>query len=800
VTPFMKPWGGPPGPRATPWSRFSPLVLKLLALALALDLFSAVPARAQNVPHAAYVFPAGGRQGTTVQVSLGGQFLQNITDVFVSGSGIDSKVIDYLRPTNPMQAMQLRDRMQELQKLPMGAAVFQEMVDIRSKLLIFNTTRLTSPVLAETVTLQIAITPDAPPGKRELRVANPQGLSNPLVFTIGQLPEFTETEAIEIVPPPANQPPSQAAVNQVRITRPATNMEITLPATVNGRIKPGLGTPQQQGRQGQPFTPGRADRYRFQARRGQELVIVASARDLMPYLADAVPGWFQAVLTLYDAAGSVVAYNDDYRFHPDPVIHFAVPQDGEYAVEIKDALYRGRDDFVYRIAIGELPFVTGAFPMGGQAGARINVELTGWNLPAHRIVMDAREKAPGIYPLDIHREELLSNSLPFLLDTLPEAFEKEPNHSPPTAQRVKLPIVVNGRIGQPGEWDVFRFEGKVGQAMIAEVYARRLDSPLDSVLRLTDATGNQLALNDDCDDPGAGLETHHADSRIAATLPANGTYYLYLGDVQRKGGPEYAYRLRIGAPRPDFELRVTPSAINTNGGMTVPITVHALRKDGFSGDIRLALRDAPRGFVLAGAVLPAGQDRVRLTLTVSPQNQQKPFTLNLEGRATIDGHETTRPAVPAEDMMQAFFFRHLVPAEALKVAVRRQVVFRTPIRAGDESPLRIPAGGVVRLPIRLSLPPNSLIEKVLYELSEPPEGVELKEVLSVPDGTEILLQCDAAKAKPGLKGNLIVNVSGERTPPATNGRPPGNRQRIPLGTLPAVPFEIVARESGGFRP
>ena len=760
----------------------------LLAFCLALFPF---PALAQNVPHAAYVFPAGGQQGTTVQVALGGQFLPNVTDVFVSGSGIEAKVADYIRPMNAMQATQLRDRMQELQKLPMNVAVFQEMVDIRSKLLIFNSKRLISPVLAETVTLQIAIAPDAAPGRRELRVASPQGLSNPLVFCVGQLPEFTKNETIEMVPPPANQAPSQAVVNQVRIEQPATNTEITLPATVNGRIKPGLGTPQQQGRQGQPFTPGRSDRYRFQARHGQELVMVASARELMPYLADAVPGWFQADLTLYDASGHEVAYNDDYRFHPDPVIHFTVPNDGEYAVEIKDALYRGREDFVYRIAIGELPFVTSAFPLGGQAGAKTNVELTGWNLPVHQVVMDGQAKAPGIYPLATHREELLSNSLPFLLDALPEALEKEPHQTAATAQRVKLPVIVNGRIDRPGEWDVFRFEGKVGQAMVAEVYARRLESPLDSVLRLTDATGKQLALNDDCDDPGEGLETHHADSRIAATLPANGTYYLYLGDIQQKGGPEYAYRLRISAPRPDFELRVTPSAINTNGGMTVPVTVHALRKDGFSDEIRLALRDAPKGFVLAGAVLPAGQDRVRLTLTAPLPAQQKPFTLNLEGRATIDGHEVKRQAVPAEDMMQAFFYRHLVPANDLKVAVRRQVAFRTPIQVGMEAPLKIPVGGAVRLPIQVTLPPNSLIEKVQYELSDPPEGVELKEILPGQNGTEIVLECDAVKAKPGLRGNLIVNISGERTPPTTNGRPPANRQRVPLGTLPAIPFEIV---------
>lgn len=742
----------------------------------------------QNAPHLAYVLPAGGQQGATIQVKLGGQFLPNVTKVYVSGGGVEATVADYARPMNPMQATQLRDRMQELQKLPMDAAVRKEMLDIRVKLLTFNSARLTSPVLAEAVTLQVAIAGGAEPGKRELRVATPQGLSNPLVFCVGQLPEFTETESIDVALPGPNQP-----VNQVQISRPATDMRITLPATVNGRIKPGLPRLQAQARAGQQFTPGEADRYRFQARAGQQLVIAASARELMPYLADAVPGWFQAVLTLTDSSGNEVAYDDDYRFHPDPVIHYAIPKDGEYTVEIKDALYRGREDFVYRITLGELPFVTGIFPLGGEAGARTAVELTGWNLPANKTAMDAKDKGPGIYPLAVRQQGRISNSEPFMVDTLPEAFEKEPNNSAASAQPVKLPIIMNGRVGRPGDWDVFRFEGRAGQAIVAEVYARRLDSPLDSVLRLTDAKGKQLAFNDDYEDKGAGLETHHADSKIMATLPAAGTYYLYLGDAQQKGGPEYAYRLRIGPPRPDFALRVTPSAINAGANMTVPITVHALRQDGFSGGIALALKDAPRGFTLTGGALPAGQDEVRLTLTVPTQPLDDPISLNLEGRATIQGRDVTRLAAPAEDMMQAFAYRHLVPATDLKVEIRRAVALRGPVRVSGEQPLQIPAGGEVRFQVQVPIPPNNVLEKVVYELSEPPEGIDLRDTSPVPNGAEIVLHCDAAKAKPGLKGNLIVTVSAERKPPAGAASAPANRQRVQLGTLPAMPFEIVKR-------
>ena len=176
-------------------------------------------------------------------------------------------------------------------------------------------------------------------------------------------------------------------------------------------------------------------------------------------------------------------------------------------------------------------------------------------------------------------------------------LEKEPNNRKENAQRVSLPVIVNGRIDQPGDWDVFRFDGRAGEEIVAEVSARRLDSPLDSLLRLTDAAGRELAVNDDAEDKGAALLTHQADSFLRFKLPASGAYYLHLGDTQGKGGPDYAYRLRISRPQPDFALRMVPSSINARAGATVPVTVYALRRDGFAGDIVLKLKDAPSGFM-----------------------------------------------------------------------------------------------------------------------------------------------------------------------------------------------------------
>ena len=760
----------------------------IVSLTVVLAIVSVARAQ-QNTQRIGYVYPAGGRQGSTFQVTVGGQNLQGVSGVHVSGDGVKATVVDCEKPLTSLEFDELRGKLKELMEKkkatakgggqdrpsattkPAWTTDDEKMLAAINKRMASRARRQSNPAIADIVTVQVTMTANAGPGERELRLETPGGLTNPLVFCVGQLPEVREAESASSGEPgnrkeaKFDRPPQTGA--------PETETTITLPAIVNGQI-----------------TPGDVDLFRFQAHKGERLVVAASARALVPYLPDAVPGWFQAVVVLYDAKGKELAYDDDYRFHPDPVLFYQITKDGEYVVEIRDALYRGREDFVYRIALGQLPFVTSIFPLGCKAGDQARIEVKGWNLPQTHLTQDARNEGPGVVQLTMGKRNLLSNHVPFALDDLPECLEKEPNNKLGEAQPVVLPLIVNGRVDRPGDWDVFRFEGRRGDEVVAEVYARRLDSPVDSVLELTDATGRQLAYNDDHEDKGAGLTTHHADSWLRATLPADGSYDVHVGDAQHKGGPEYAYRLRISAPRPDFELRIVPSSINVRGGTAV-ITVYALRKDGFAGEIPLALKNAPAGFVLSGARVPANQDQVRLTLTVPPAPIREPLSLSLEGRAVIQGRKVVRPVVPAEDMMQAFAYRHLVPAKELMVTSSGRRTQKDALRILTETPVKIPAGGTAR--VQVGVPTNTPMGKVQLELSDPPEGIAIRSVSPVPEGAEIVLQSDARKVKPGMQGNLIVNATVEGTAAPGNEKAQGNRRRMPTVTLPAVPFEIVGK-------
>ncbi len=693
-------------------------------------------------------------------------------------------MLDKIKPLTDAEIRGLRERLMGLMKnKTRDAATGKEMAEIQRKIARFMGAQLirqTHPAIGEAVAIEVAIRADAEPGQREMRVETSRGLSNPLRFFVGRLPEFCEREPEMVAEPPDYRRP-------VRFP-PTVTTDVTLPAVVNGQIVPR--EPDLPYFMPDRFTPGDADRYRFHARKGQQLVIAASARELIPYLADAVPGWFQATLALYDSQGKELAYDDDYRFHPDPVLFFKVPEDGQYTIEIKDAIYRGRPDFVYRIAIGKLPWITDVFPLGCRAGEQTAIELAGWNLPSDELSLDARNKAPGIYPLSVPKGDMVSNLVPYAVDDLPECLEKEPNDSLRTAQPVTLPVIVNGRIGRAGDWDVFRFEGRAGQRIIAEVVARRLNSPLDSVLELTDAAGRRLAFNDDHEDQADGLSTHHADSLINFTLRADGTYYLRLGDAQHQGGPEFAYRLRISPPRPDFALRVVPSCINAVPWRLTPITVFALRKDGFSGEIALAFKNAPEGIVINGGVVPSGQDRVRVTLAVAPWLPAEPIRLRLEGRASIGGKKVVRTALGADDMMQAFAYKHLVCAEDLRLMLTERPRFQSPMAILSQQPVKVPAGGTAEVRIRTSWGRDR--SEIQIELSDPPEGITVGSVSRTDRGVALSLKGDAAKAKPGLKGNLIANVFQKRT--ETNKEGKTREYRAFMGPLPAIPFEVVKAE------
>ena len=283
--------------------------------------------------------------------------------------------------------------------------------------------------------------------------------------------------------------------------------------------------------------------------------------------ADAVPGWFQATLALYDAQGNEVAYADDYRFDPDPVLLYEVPEDGEYGLEIRDAIYRGREDFVYRITVGELPFVTSIFPLGGHAGTPPRRASVSGLEPARRDAASWTRSPAGAHP-----PAAGSAGRPGLRTSCrtPWTPAREPSRPSPTtppaaAQQVALPA------DRQRPHRAARRRGRVSLRRPSRRGGggRGLRAPAELAAGFGAAAGRtrqgtRSPANDDHDDPEAGPD--HPPGRLVPARQAAGRWRLPAWYLSRRPAGRAARRTPTactsGPPQPDFALRVTPSSLS----------------------------------------------------------------------------------------------------------------------------------------------------------------------------------------------------------------------------------------------
>jgi len=482
------------------------------------------------------------------------------------------------------------------------------------------------------VRFSVTIAPDAEPGARDLWIITPKGPSNRFKFVVGQVPEVNEVD--------------DNSENDKFDT--AQSLE-SLPILVNGQID-----------------QGDRDIYRFAAKAGQTFVCEVQGQSILPYIADAVPGWLQASLALYDSAGTELVFVDDWRFRPDPVIIYKVEKDGEYMLEIKDVLFRGREDLVYRLSIGALPFITHIYPLGGQRDTDAQVQLYGVNLPTANTNFAIPGDSPSVREVKVTGGGLTANALPFAVGDYPDAQEAEPNNAVDQAQKIETPVTINGRIQQNGDADYFVFAAKANTVVAVDARARRLESPLDSIVTLFNSTGGQLAENDDTIDESQGLITQHADSYLRYTIRADGDYIVRIGDIRGNvGGEEYAYRLTVAPPKQDFDLRVFPANLAVPQGASALAKVKAYRWDGFNGEINVSAAGLPPGFVTSDIAIGPGLKEGRFTITAPADAQSGIVSPTFQGKAKVGEAEIVRPAVPAEDLMQAFYYRHDVPTDEM---------------------------------------------------------------------------------------------------------------------------------------
>ena len=488
-----------------------------------------------------------------------------------------------------------------------------------------------SPQLADKVKIRISIAPNVPCGFYDLRLHAPQGVSNMLPFEVSSYPNIIESGKSTL------RKPDQVA---------------SLPAVLCGQV-----------------TPGGIDYYRFAGHKGERLVASAKGRQLVPYIADAVPGWFQPVIKIVDSQGKEIAYCDDYRHNVDPVIITTLPKDDNYTLMIHDAIFRGRQDFNYRIEVGVIPFVTGRYPAYGTVGKSVKQQIEGANLGAKH--SSAKPQKAGYNSLTFTNNIGTSNAVSFY--ALPKSikliqYPKEEN------TLLTLTSAVADSLTAKSKMKHYKIKAEVGVPIIVELIGRRNGSKIDAVMRLRDWSGKIVAEVDDTEDPTQGLMTFHADPVLKYTPTRGGLMTLEVEDLHRGHGQDYHYLLQCHKQLPSFNAFVSPANITIPAGGTAAFRVNISGKVKRPTDLKV--KGLPAGFTTSNLRHHGRFWYVSITAPKSAEVKRFPIELKLEYPSSDGSSREVVDVLPVDDMMQAFYYTHHIQAAELALDVAEPSPFR----------------------------------------------------------------------------------------------------------------------------
>ena len=173
------------------------------------------------------------------------------------------------------------------------------------------------------------------------------------------------------------------------------------------------------------------------------------------------------------------------------------------------------------------------------------------------------EAAPGLHWVRFSNAEGATSLVPFVVGTLPELNETEPNDEIAKAQKIDKPSVANGKLAAAGDVDVFSVPVKKGQTLVASIDSNwRLAAPVDMVMQVLSPNGNVFEQNDD---------DHGFDPLIAVTPPEDGTWFVRVfgfpatpnSSIRFAGGADYRYRLTLTTG--PYANHAVPSAITEDG-------------------------------------------------------------------------------------------------------------------------------------------------------------------------------------------------------------------------------------------
>jgi hypothetical protein len=315
------------------------------------------------------------------------------------------------------------------------------------------------------------------------------------------------------------------------------------------------------------------------------------------------------------------------------MIRFTAAADGTYQVRIHDVNFRGGPAYVYRLTLTADPYVDRAYPLGGRRGSTVSFKLAGQGVPSGAVAIPLPAGGLTDYGHRLTVNGKQTNPFFLELDDLPEYLKFEPNGKP-----VSVPAVLNGRIAKPGDIDSWAITAHKGQTYLLDVHARSRGSPLHAALSVRDAAGKELAR---ADLPGPG----RVDPLIRFTAPADGTYQVRVAEAfPSRGGPTYAYRLRITNARSgDFRLRLAQDAVTLNRGGQAKLKI-LVEPAPMTALIRLAVEGLPAGVTANEIQIGPGQGTAEITFKAATDAPIRAGRLTARGTLKQDERTVTQVA------------------------------------------------------------------------------------------------------------------------------------------------------------
>jgi hypothetical protein len=291
--------------------------------------------------------------------------------------------------------------------------------------------------------VEVTVGAAAPVGAAQLTFESDGGKSAPATFAVDRFAAV----------------PEAGATDSAR-----TAMPVKLPVTVVGTVD----------------RAGDVDYFRFAAAAGDQIGAQVVAAELGSKL--------DAALVLTDEGGTVLAEGTTS-------LGYVVRKSGTYAVGVRDREYRGRGDFHYRLHVGNVPVVTGVFPLAVQRGRTSSVHVGGVNLGtasgvAAKVTVPA-DAAPGSkvpVPLTGDAKDAVGSAAVTVSEFPAVVLD------PTAGGDVRVPGSADGIFARPNEAQTTRFQAKKGERLVVEVLARRAGSPVDSVIEVLDAAGKPVPL------------------------------------------------------------------------------------------------------------------------------------------------------------------------------------------------------------------------------------------------------------------------------------------------------------------